>query len=376
MQAEARTRTGPRRFCFILPHIHFEFSGGAETQCYFLARELLRRGWEVHYIRESDAPAPMCVEGIQVHAIPRRRKLFKWRNSAALGRAMRAIRADAWYVRSNPSYLPLVIAHARALGGTTLWAFSRDSQLRYDNKCIEGRGAHNAVARFDQWRFFRALRRVDRILLQTEDQKKALERTRKLGGEVIYNAHPLPAQQEPGDHARENLVVWIGRLQEFKHPERFVELARRLKASPLSFRLAGDSEDPRRFAELESAARALPNLRLLGQLSPAEVHTLLGTARVLVNTSDYEGFSNTFIEAWARGVPVVSLHVDPDRLIETKGLGVVAGNLATAAEAVQRLTSDARHWRILSENCLEFAYARFDIADAVDRLETVLEPAP
>ena len=44
-----------RKFCFVLPNIHGEFSGGAETQCFFLAKELLARGWEVHYIRESDA---------------------------------------------------------------------------------------------------------------------------------------------------------------------------------------------------------------------------------------------------------------------------------------------------------------------------------
>jgi glycosyltransferase involved in cell wall biosynthesis len=361
-----------RRFCFVLPHIHFEFSGGAETQCYFLAHELLRRGWEVHYIREADMKESRSIEGIHVHAMPRQRKLFKWRNSGALRRAMASVKADYWYVRANTSYLPLVAAHARAIGGRTLWAFSRDTQLSWDNKRVAGRPVHNAVARLDQWRFFRALERVDRILLQTEDQRQMLARTRRLSGEVIYNAHPLPAPQP--DRQRRDLVLWIGRLQDFKHPERFVELARRLRDTPLSFELIGEAENPARREALEHQARDLPNLNLRGHLRLEDVHELLGAAKLLVNTSDYEGFSNTFIEAWSRGVPVISLHVDPDRLITQERLGYVTSDLAAAAARIRELASDGEAWRALSASCQRLARERFNIFDAVDRLEAVLAP--
>ena len=54
------------------------------------------------------------------------------------------------------------------------------------------------------------------------------------------------------------------------------------------------------------------------RLSQAEVNALLEHTDLLVNTSDYEGFSNTFIQAWMRRVPVVSLRVDPDRLLSPR----------------------------------------------------------
>ena len=41
-------------------------------------------------------------------------------------------------------------------------------------------------------------------------------------------------------------------------------------------------------------------------------------SKILINTSSFEGFPNTFVQAWANGVPVISLKVDPDNIIKKK----------------------------------------------------------
>ncbi len=51
-----------------------------------------------------------------------------------------------------------------------------------------------------------------------------------------------------------------------------------------------------------------------------------------------EGFPNIFIEAWAFGVPVLSMFFDPGGIIEKNNLGVVAhGNLDKMRDAVVNL---------------------------------------
>jgi glycosyltransferase involved in cell wall biosynthesis len=51
-----------------------------------------------------------------------------------------------------------------------------------------------------------------------------------------------------------------------------------------------------------------------------------------------EGFPNVFIEAWACGIPVLSLHVDPGNVIENEGLGFAArGNMDKLVEAMDNL---------------------------------------
>ena len=74
----------------------------------------------------------------------------------------------------------------------------------------------------------------------------------------------------------------------------------------------------------ESVVQQLPaNVRLLEKIPFSESDKLFEGALVLLNTSEFEGFPNTFLQAGKYGVPVLSLSVDPDEFITQTGCGLV-----------------------------------------------------
>ncbi|MCB0842276.1 MAG: glycosyltransferase, partial [Bacteroidetes bacterium] len=128
-----------------------------------------------------------------------------------------------------------------------------------------------------------------------------------------------------------------------------------------------DRNDP-----IRAKATELPNVRIMGKLPQPRVKEMLLESILLVNTSDYEGFSNTFIEAWSQGVPVLSFHVDPDQIIQEHGLGWVNHNLQSIKKIISGLIEDPQLQEGLEKKCKSFANKNFNITEAVDKLESAL----
>ncbi|MCB0855449.1 MAG: glycosyltransferase family 4 protein [Bacteroidetes bacterium] len=356
-----------------MPHFHLEYSGGAEIQCYYLAKELLERGWEVHYIRESKNRETTIQEGIIVHGIPKQKGYKKWANREALRQQMEKIQADFWYTRANISYLYWLNKYAAKIGGKVIWAFSRDSQLSYKGEMERFASPLLKAFHFlNGLMFIRSLKKTDIILVQTKYQGQLLQQNFGLSGTHIYNAHPLQIDNREDQRSnRKNQILWIGRMQDFKHPERFLELAESLSELSLQFCMIGPvSED--RNDPIRAKATELPNVRIMGKLPQPRVKEKLLESILLVNTSDYEGFSNTFIEAWSQGVPVLSFHVDPDQIIQEHGLGWVNHNLQSIKKIISGLIEDPQLQEGLEKKCKSFANKNFNITEAVDKLESAL----
>ncbi len=92
---------------------------------------------------------------------------------------------------------------------------------------------------------------------------------------------------------------------------------------------------------IEAAAERLPNLELLPPRPRSELLEEMRDAVAVVKTSRVEGMPNAFLEAWARGVPVLSLNVDPDAKIANNDIGVAAdGSMERLIEAAASLWRD------------------------------------
>lgn len=344
------------KICFVgldnLPVLAPEFRGhtigGESVQQTLLARALARRGHEVSMVVGDYGQA----DGAQWQGI-RAFKAFRpgaglpvlrfvhprW---TGLWSALARAGADLYYTSCAGMQVGLVALFCRRFRRRFVFRAASDSD------CDRSR----LLVRFarDRWLYALGLRRADAVLVQSAAQAEALARSYGLASRVagmLVEAPDAPAA------ARDIDVLWLGNIRRVKRPDRLLELADRLPAT--SFHIAGGPlpGEEALFREIQHAAAAKPGLVFHGRLSYWDANRLYGRARLLLNTSDVEGFPNSYLQAWIRGVPVVTL-IDPDGVIEREGLGIAAPSPAQLPAAVRYLLRNPEVWRAASDRCRAF----------------------
>src|SRR5262249_55131787 len=223
----------------------------------------------------------------------------------------------------------------------------------------------------DRWLYAYGLRRADAILVQSADQARALKSNYGLPGRV---AGMMVEKPEPAA-ARDVDVLWVSNIRREKRPDRLLDLAEQLPDVKIHMVGGVLRDEEALFREVERAARTMSNVSFHGRLSYWDANELYGRARLLVNTSDVEGFPNSYLQAWIRGVPVVTL-IDPDRVIEREGLGAAARSPAEIADAVRRRINDGAAWKAASRRCRAYIEREFGdekiLSTYVETFERVL----
>ena len=93
-------------------------------------------------------------------------------------------------------------------------------------------------------------------------------------------------------------------------------------------------------------------------------------AACLCCTSDFEGFPNTFLEAWSNRLPVVSMF-DPDGLIAENSLGAAANDLPGLIVALRSLLGSPELWKQASSNVRRYYLENHTVEAAMPRFEAV-----
>jgi len=119
-----------------------------------------------------------------------------------------------------------------------------------------------------------------------------------------------------------------------------------------------------------AAAARLPNVTMLGAVRYADTGALIDRAKIFLNTSIIEGFPNTFLQSWIRGVPVVSFF-DPDGLINRLQLGRVAKSLDDMREGLRGLIDVPVYRENMGRRVREYALREYTNAVASRYLELV-----
>jgi glycosyltransferase involved in cell wall biosynthesis len=329
--------------------------GGSQYQAKVLIDYLLAEAFdvEIYYLAVKVSPThePEGYEIVQFSQGPQRYGQFL--DAFRLYDALSRLRPDIVYQQVGCAYTGIAAYYARRTGARMVWRVSSDRSVSPPH--IEWWRLHKHV---DQKFLEFGIRRADLILAQTRTQQAQLAANYGRSDVVVVpNVHPRPARS--GDRKERALkqVVWIANLKPLKNPAAFVRLALKfVSRKDVRFVMVGEEMLPRRGREeVMRLVASAPNLDYVGGRTQEEVNALLEESHVLVNTSDYEGFSNTFIQAWMRHVPVISLNVDPDLLLSEGRLGRLARDETRLAREVERLLDDDELREALGRQCHVYA---------------------
>lgn len=334
------------RLCIVVPTHWKALMGGAQYQikCLIDYLRTLDR-YEIHYLAHR-VPIESQIDDCTIHRVGHGGEMPQFgfvEDAPSLYRSLRRLHPDAIYQRVGCAYTGIAAYFARRASCGLVWHASSDTDLHPNLKLAK----RNFIRqRLERSLLSYGIRHAGVIVTQTEQQARLLlTNFRRRPDAVIPNFHPDPT--EPIDKSGAPRVVWIANLKRLKQPEVFLRLADALQdIGDVRFVMIGAvSVRAGESAWHDSLIRriaAAPNVDYRGELSQENVNAELAKAHVLVNTSLYEGFSNTFIQAWMREVPVVSLNVNPDGIFDGDTCGFHAGNEQRLAAIVRRLVTDSR----------------------------------
>lgn len=187
------------------------------------------------------------------------------------------------------------------------------------------------------------LEQADHIVCQTPDQQRLLQERFGRTGDVIVNPidlhdwdrraqGPVSAKLPAG-----RFVLWIGRAEpDHKRPMVCIETAE--QAPEIPFVMVLNPRDPAEEARVR--ARAPGNVAIVPYVSPAEMPALMTRALAMLNTSALEGFPNTFLQAGAARIPVVSMAIGPDYLQASGGGEFTRGDVSATVAALRGYAGD------------------------------------
>ena len=313
---------------------------GFQVQMCFWALIFARKGWNVYSFSKKRKGVLSGIHYIYHDVSKVCRKLhLTFLSTLAMYVKAFLVRPDYVFCRGFSNGLHWVTTICRFLGVKTVFFGASDVNFIPGKELPTGDDSRTRNYR-------KGLKKVDYFVTQNEAQHGLLLSNYERDSIIIPNIW-IPQDDVSNDDKKYD-AVWVSNLRKLKRPEWFLDMA---TANPNSkYAMAGGGRLDKDFYDsVEQQASQIPNLDFLGPLSFNEVSKLMAKAKVVVCSSEFEGFPNTFLQAWSLSVPVVST-VDPSGVIERYSLGFYVQDKEEMISKSQILANDKLLNHTMSEN--------------------------
>ena len=212
--------------------------------------------------------------------------------------------------------------------------------------------------------FKKLVKNVDVFILQNTEDENVFKKTfpRYQGTlTAIRNAQNIHPYTE---RFPSKMLLWIGRSEAFKQPEKFLEIA----ALCPSYRclMIMPNTDHKVFESIKVSAAHIKNIEILTGVPRNEIERHYQEAMFLVSTSKNEGFPNVILESMKNGTPIVS-SLDYDGIIHKNYCGFISRTKLEISKFINESTRE--QWVAMSKNAYRFSRENFDIEKIVEKYE-------
>jgi len=352
----------PISVCFVMigayslfnPRIKRSF-GGAEVDLYLLATELARdKNFQVScVVGDCGQKLIETHNGVTViRSLSFDKHWITW--IPRLWRALRRADASIYFREMSSLVTSVVVLFCKC--------YKRNFIYRTANT-YECDGTYFRRHWFRGRMFHWALRQAKVIFAQNITGRDTLQHNVRVPIEVIGNAQHMPdVMAKPRE-----IVLWVGRSAKVKRPELFLQLAEQLPEQKFVMICQQANNDSNAdYDNLINQASHIHNLRFIKRVPFEEIDDYFQRASMLVNTSDSEGFPNTFVQACKYAAPILSLNVNPDNFLDKYNCGLCAGGSQDALIEMCRKLLDPAISKVYGENAREYARQNHDITQIIE----------
>ncbi|MDD4354170.1 MAG: glycosyltransferase [Candidatus Nanoarchaeia archaeon] len=199
------------------------------------------------------------------------------------------------------------------------------------------------------------------LVTQNKHQKKYLWKKFKKKTRLIYNGFEIKNFSKK----KKDYVLWVSRCEKLKRPELFIDIAR-MNPKIGFVMICPKTKDIAFFNKIKSISKRVKNLKFIEFAPFDKINSYFAKAKFFINTSEYEGFPQTFIQATMNSTPILSLNINPDDFIIKYNCGFYCNNdFNLMIENMHNLIKNENLLRKISKNAHTYAKNNHDIKKTV-----------
>ena len=278
--------------------------GGSEVQLYFLGREVSNNSqFKVNFIvSDYGQKKEESFEDIKL------RKSFKNKDSNLLKSIklitnVAKIKPNVVILRSLNPFLGILAVFLRFKKIKLIYMVAHDNETDKTHKDYNG---------FVKKRLIRMLFKNASIIISQNGYQKEMLRKQNITSKIIKSGYPIKTKFED----EKKNILWVGRSDKWKQPKLFLDLAKKFPKEKFIMICPPSTYSPELSEQIELLVMNIKNLVFIKFVPFEEIHSYFANAKAYVNTSEQEGFPNTFIQAAMNKTPIISLNVNPDNFLD------------------------------------------------------------